>query len=234
MRPGCCGRCGSAADTPGAAILWEAASEGRGSGGRREPADLQGRHAGGGGFGAAGTLCRLWVIQIVWQQEAGVIFMTMQATGFSSNLPRFAGRTLNLRSFLEERSGWLIRRTTAIRKNMSGSRWKARSARSGITDYAQNSLGDIVYVDAPKVGDAVTANQTFGSVESVKAVSDLFSPVSGTVTAVNEALKTEPDKINAAAARDMDHQGGAVGPGGVGQAAGCGGVRGVCCGRNRS
>ena len=68
----------------------------------------------------------------------------------------------------------------------------------GITDYAQNSLGDIVYVDAPKVGDSVTAHQTFGSVESVKAVSDLFSPVSGTVTAVNETLKNEPDKINAA------------------------------------
>ncbi len=66
----------------------------------------------------------------------------------------------------------------------------------GITDYAQNSLGDIVYVDAPKVGDTVTASATFGSVESVKAVSDLYSPVSGTVTAVNEALKTEPDKIN--------------------------------------
>src|SRR5271166_3876018 len=66
----------------------------------------------------------------------------------------------------------------------------------GITDYAQNSLGDIVYVDAPKVGDTVTANATFGSVESVKAVSDLYSPVSGTVTAVNEELKTSPDKIN--------------------------------------
>jgi glycine cleavage system H protein len=66
----------------------------------------------------------------------------------------------------------------------------------GITDYAQNSLGDIVYVDAPKVGDSLTANQTFGSVESVKAVSDLFSPVSGTVTEVNESLKNEPDKIN--------------------------------------
>ena len=68
----------------------------------------------------------------------------------------------------------------------------------GITDYAQNSLGDIVYVDMPKVGDSVTANATFGSVESVKAVSDLFSPVSGTVTASNEVLKTEPDKINSA------------------------------------
>ena len=66
----------------------------------------------------------------------------------------------------------------------------------GITDYAQNSLGDIVYVDAPKVGDPVTANATFGSVESVKAVSDLYSPVTGKVTAVNEELKSQPDKIN--------------------------------------
>jgi len=66
----------------------------------------------------------------------------------------------------------------------------------GITDYAQNSLGDIVYVDAPKVGDTISANATFGSVESVKAVSDLFSPVSGKVTAVNEELKNAPDKIN--------------------------------------
>jgi glycine cleavage system H protein len=69
----------------------------------------------------------------------------------------------------------------------------------GITDYAQSSLGDIVYVDVPKVGDAVSANATFGSVESVKAVSDLYSPVSGTVTAVNEELKNAPDKINEAA-----------------------------------
>jgi glycine cleavage system H protein len=66
----------------------------------------------------------------------------------------------------------------------------------GITDYAQNSLGDIVYVDMPKVGDPVTANETFGSVESVKAVSDLYSPVTGTVTAINEELTSAPDKIN--------------------------------------
>jgi glycine cleavage system H protein len=66
----------------------------------------------------------------------------------------------------------------------------------GITDYAQNSLGDIVYVDVPKVGDAVTANAVFGSVESVKAVSDLYSPVTGTVTATNDELKSSPDKIN--------------------------------------
>ena len=68
----------------------------------------------------------------------------------------------------------------------------------GITDYAQNSLGDIVYVEVPKAGDSVTAGATFGSVESVKAVSDLFSPVTGTVTAVNEVLKSAPDKINEA------------------------------------
>ena len=67
----------------------------------------------------------------------------------------------------------------------------------GITDYAQNSLGDIVYVDVPKVGDPVTANQTFGSVESVKAVSDLYSPVTGAVTAVNEALNSTPETLNA-------------------------------------
>ena len=66
----------------------------------------------------------------------------------------------------------------------------------GITDYAQNSLGDIVYVDLPKVGDTVTANATFGSVESVKAVSDLYSPVTGTISAINEELKDAPDKIN--------------------------------------
>ena len=66
----------------------------------------------------------------------------------------------------------------------------------GITDYAQNSLGDIVFVDAPKVGDSVKKGEVFGSVESVKAVSDLYSPVSGTVTEVNEALKDSPEKLN--------------------------------------
>jgi glycine cleavage system H protein len=69
----------------------------------------------------------------------------------------------------------------------------------GITDYAQNSLGDIVFVDLPKVGDAVEATKSFGSVESVKAVSDLFAPVSGKVTAINEELKDAPERINAEA-----------------------------------
>ncbi len=69
----------------------------------------------------------------------------------------------------------------------------------GITDYAQNSLGDIVFVDAPSVGVTVEEGKVFGSVESVKAVSDLYSPVSGMVTAVNEELATAPEKINNAA-----------------------------------
>ena len=67
----------------------------------------------------------------------------------------------------------------------------------GITDYAQSSLGDIVFVDLPKVGDKVEAGKIFGSVESVKAVSDLYAPASGTVTAVNEELASAPEKINA-------------------------------------
>jgi glycine cleavage system H protein len=67
----------------------------------------------------------------------------------------------------------------------------------GITDYAQSSLGDIVFVELPKVGDVLEAGKTFGSVESVKAVSDLYSPVSGTVTAINEELKDAPERVNA-------------------------------------
>jgi glycine cleavage system H protein len=66
----------------------------------------------------------------------------------------------------------------------------------GITDYAQSTLGDIVFVELPKVGDKVTGGKTFGSVESVKAVSDLYSPISGTVTEINEALNGSPDAIN--------------------------------------
>jgi len=66
----------------------------------------------------------------------------------------------------------------------------------GITDYAQRSLGDIVFVDLPKSGTELTAGKTFGTVESVKAVSDLFAPVSGTVTQINDALTTSPEKIN--------------------------------------
>lgn len=66
----------------------------------------------------------------------------------------------------------------------------------GITDYAQQSLGDIVFVESPKVGDKLEKGKVFGSVESVKAVSDLYAPVSGIVTAVNEELASAPEKIN--------------------------------------
>jgi len=70
------------------------------------------------------------------------------------------------------------------------------SATVGITDYAQQSLGDIVFVETPKVGAELTAGKTFGTVESVKAVSDLFAPASGTVTEVNGELATSPEKVN--------------------------------------
>jgi glycine cleavage system H protein len=76
---------------------------------------------------------------------------------------------------------------------------EGETATIGITDYAQGSLGDIVFVELPKVGAEIAAGATFGSVESVKAVSDLYSPVSGTVTEINEALNDAPDTINSAA-----------------------------------
>ena len=66
----------------------------------------------------------------------------------------------------------------------------------GITDYAQSSLGDIVFVELPKVGDKFEAGDTFGSVESVKAVSELYAPTAGTVTEINEALNDEPETLN--------------------------------------
>ncbi len=70
------------------------------------------------------------------------------------------------------------------------------SASIGITQYAQDSLGDIVFVDLPKAGSDIVAGKMFGSVESVKAVSDLYAPASGSVTAVNEELATAPEKVN--------------------------------------
>ena len=66
----------------------------------------------------------------------------------------------------------------------------------GITDYAQHALGNVVYVDMPEVDDEVEAGEDFGAVESVKAASDLYSPVSGTVVEVNEALEDAPELIN--------------------------------------
>ena len=70
------------------------------------------------------------------------------------------------------------------------------AAEIGITDYAQQQLGDVVYVELPEVGTAVSPGQAFGSIESVKAVSELFAPVGGTVTDVNADLKTHPEVVN--------------------------------------
>ena len=69
-------------------------------------------------------------------------------------------------------------------------------ARVGITDYAQKQLGDVVFVELPEVGATVTAGQPFGTIESVKAVSELFAPVSGSIVAVNERLAQAPEEVN--------------------------------------
>lgn len=72
------------------------------------------------------------------------------------------------------------------------------TATVGITDYAQNSLGDITYVQVPKVGAVLKAGEVFGVVESVKAASDLYAPVAGTVVAVNDVLNSAPETVNRA------------------------------------
>ena len=71
------------------------------------------------------------------------------------------------------------------------------TAKVGLTDHAQDALGDLVFVNLPKVGDTLTCGEALGDVESVKAVSDVYSPVSGTVKAVNEDLLDAPESINA-------------------------------------
>ena len=70
------------------------------------------------------------------------------------------------------------------------------TASIGITDYAQSSLGDVVYIDLPRVGDKFGIHESFGSVESVKAVSEIFTPVAGEVTEVNDGLNDTPEKVN--------------------------------------
>ena len=74
---------------------------------------------------------------------------------------------------------------------LSGARGKV-----GITDYAQQQLGDVVYLELPEVGTTVKAGESFGTIESVKAVSELYAPVSGTVVEVNAALKEKPESVN--------------------------------------
>jgi glycine cleavage system H protein len=71
------------------------------------------------------------------------------------------------------------------------------SAKVGITDYAQNQLGDVVYVELPEVGRTLKQGESFGTIESVKAVSELYAPVSGEVVEVNAALKDKPERVNA-------------------------------------
>ncbi|MEJ7847108.1 MAG: glycine cleavage system protein GcvH [Pyrinomonadaceae bacterium] len=66
----------------------------------------------------------------------------------------------------------------------------------GITDYAQHSLGDVVYIDMPRVGDKLGSHEAFGSVESVKAVSEVFTPLAGEIVEVNDALNDTPEKVN--------------------------------------
>jgi glycine cleavage system H protein len=70
------------------------------------------------------------------------------------------------------------------------------SGKVGITDYAQKQLGDVVYLELPKVGTKLTQGQSFGTIESVKAVSELYAPVAGEVVEVNEALKSKPEQVN--------------------------------------
>jgi glycine cleavage system H protein len=82
------------------------------------------------------------------------------------------------------------------RKYTKEHEWITADGAIGITSYAQDNLGDIVFVDLPKAGTEITAGKTFGTVESVKAVSDLFAPASGTVTEVNAALATAPEQVN--------------------------------------
>jgi len=82
------------------------------------------------------------------------------------------------------------------RKYTKEHEWITADGTVGITHYAQDSLGDIVFVELPKIGTEITAGKPFGTVESVKAVSDLNAPASGTVTAVNEDLATSPEQVN--------------------------------------
>jgi glycine cleavage system H protein len=84
----------------------------------------------------------------------------------------------------------------ADRKYTKEHEWIKADGTIGITNHAQDSLGDIVFVELPKVGMEITAGKTFGTVESVKAVSDLYAPVSGTVADVNESLATAPEQVN--------------------------------------
>jgi glycine cleavage system H protein len=85
------------------------------------------------------------------------------------------------------------------RRYLSTHEWvmeAADPARVGISEFAQDELGDVVFVELPAVGDSLAAEESFGVVESIKAVSDIYAPVAGEVTAVNDALRDEPELVN--------------------------------------
>jgi glycine cleavage system H protein len=113
--------------------------------------------------------------------------LTLEATG-QRRLDEFVG-------------GFFMSQVPADLKYSKEHEWvrvEGNRAVIGITDFAQAELGDIVFVELPEVGTSLSANQTFGTVESVKTVSDLFAPVSGKVVAVNSALADAPEKVNEA------------------------------------
>ena len=92
---------------------------------------------------------------------------------------------------------WRTRPASGTRKSTSGSNCPAIARKVGITDYAQQQLGDVVYIELPEVGATLKQGDSFGTIESVKAVSELYAPVSGEVVEVNTALKNKPETINA-------------------------------------
>merc|ERR1719460_3517231 len=92
--------------------------------------------------------------------------------------------------------------TTKFSKDHEGVKVEGDIGTIGITNHAQEQLGDVVYVDLPEVGSSVEKDETMGAVESVKAASDIYSPVSGEVTEVNEALTDEPALVNSSAEAD--------------------------------
>ena len=117
-------------------------------------------------------------------------------------LPRFACRAnANSQSQVREDPTWRTTRlpkSSATRKKTSGYGDDADEVVIGVTDFAQNQLGDIVFVELPEVGSSTEAGAPFGTIESVKAVSDLFAPLSGEVTRINESLEEQPELVNEA------------------------------------
>lgn len=121
----------------------------------------------------------------------------MTSTMFIRSVARNTiGRSLRLKSVLPSSSVGAIRFSSYFTPAHEYASVDGKVATCGITDFAQAALGDIVFVDLPEVGDDFEAGESFGSVESVKAASDVYAPVSGTVVEVNDALSDEPGVVN--------------------------------------